>query len=91
MINTIKVKIKGKKYLLKDHAFRAMFLFEEMTGKSIVDIKLLKDQVTYMYCLFKASNEEFDYTFDEFLDILEDDVQLFTDFVSHISKKKLMI
>ena len=90
MIDTIKVKIKGKKYNLKNHAFRAMFLFEEMTGKSIVDVELLKDQVAYLYCLFKASNDSFEFTLDEFIDILEDDTKIFTDFLQHISKKKVL-
>ena len=89
MMNNKKIKIKGKKHLLKAQSYRAMFLFEEITEKPINELKSLQDQVTYIYCVLISSNENFNYTLEEFFDILEEDNTVIEEFAKlNIQKKK---
>jgi len=67
-----KIKIVGKNYNIKPFTYRALFLFEEIAKKPVSDIATFKDQVTYFYCVLKASDKSFEYTFDEFIDLLDD-------------------
>ena len=91
-MKSIKIKIRGKKYLLKAHSYRAIFLYEEMTGKPIGEMSSFKDQVTFLYCLLKAANDDFNYSFPDFIDMLEEDDSIFQDFanlqMSDAEKKK---
>jgi len=88
MINkNITVKIDGKKYKLKKHSYRAMMQFEELAQKPIVKMKTFRDQITFLYCLLNASNEDFSYTFDEFIDVLEEDDKIFQQFVGLVYDK----
>ena len=67
MIKTI--KIKGNKYELKNRRYRAMWLFEELANKPIADVDGgTKDNLMYIYCYLLASNKNFPYEFDEFVD-----------------------
>jgi len=77
----VKVTIKDKEYNLKAHSYRALFMFEEMTGKQITDISTLKDQITLLYCLFKGNNKDFELSFDDFIDVIEEDESIFQKFV----------
>jgi len=88
-MDIIKIKFDSKTYYLKPTSYRAIFLYEEMTGDLIGNISTFKQQVQYLYCLFKASNDDFDYTFEEFVDILEANPEIFQTFISlNESKKK---
>jgi hypothetical protein len=93
MTKKITVKIDGKKYVMKTHSYRALFLWEEITGKEIANLKGLKDMVTLFYCLLKVSNEDFSYDLESFIDVIEDDEQLMTELLAsqnmNIDKKKV--
>ena len=92
-MNTI--KISGKDYKVK-FSYRTYMFYEEYTdGKSIQEIKGLKDTLTLFYCSLKAYND-FEYTFEQFLDLIEDDTnsdvveqltKMFIDSVSGVKKK----
>ena len=73
MIKTTKVKIGKTKYVLKDNSYRAMFLFEEISGKSMAESGSLYDTMLHIYCILKTSNENFEYEVEEFIDMLDDD------------------
>lgn len=79
-MKTTTVKIKGKKYKMKP-TFRAMFMFEEMSGKAIHEIDNTKDSVMFMYCILKANNKDvFNYEYEEFVDLLDDTPQILSAF-----------
>ena len=91
MNKTIKIKVKGKDYNIKANSYRAMFLYEDMSNKKINEISTFKDQIMFLYCSFLASNEDFKYSFDEFINILEEDQNIFDEFIKmgeELNKKK---
>ena len=67
----ITIEFNGKKYEVKLFSYRALFTFEELAGKPFSEASTLRDNILYLYCLL-SSNQDFTYSFDEFLDILED-------------------
>ncbi|NHJ86833.1 MAG: hypothetical protein FK734_15330 [Asgard group archaeon] len=73
MKKEISVKFNGKVFKVKQHSYRAMFLFEELAGKSVNKAnESLKDNILYIYCLLSACNKDFEYSWDDFLDIIEE-------------------
>jgi hypothetical protein len=74
MKNTI--KLNGKKFELISHSFRADWLFEAMAGKTVEEAKGTRDNMMYIYCLFQARNKDFEYSFDEFVDIIDDNQEI---------------
>jgi len=71
MIKESNIIIENVNYKLKASSYRAMFLFEEIAGKPISELKSLKDQLVYIYCILKVSNDTFLYTLEDFIDVLE--------------------
>ena len=66
------IKIKGLEFTMKSSSYRAMFQFEEMLGKSVSEIKTLKDQIIFVYCILDTSNKDFPYSLEDFIDLLEE-------------------
>ena len=91
MIKKITVKIEGKKYVMKTQSYRALFLWEEITGKTISEMKGMKDMITLFYCLLKVSNDNFDYDLEGFVDAIEEDEQLINELIAsqNTDKKKV--
>jgi hypothetical protein len=85
MVNQIKIKILGIEYVIKQ-SFRALMLFEEITGKnSFAANDTVKDITTLLYCFLKGANREtFKYTYDELLDIIDDHPEVFQDFADYL-------
>lgn len=72
MKKTIEVNFDGGKFKFANSSLRASFLYEEIAKKSSSKIENLKDNILMIYCLMVAHNKEtFQYTFDEFVEILE--------------------
>ena len=78
-MNQITIKINDKDFIIKQ-SFRSYLLFEEMTGKQIADIQTLKDFITMLYCYLKGGNKTFEFTFDEFLDLVDEDATIISKF-----------
>lgn len=84
-MNTVKITFGNQEFSIKQ-TFRALMLFEEMTKKSAERIEEnLNDVLTLFYCILKAGNREtFNYSFDEFIDVLDnnqDSLQIFTNYL----------
>jgi hypothetical protein len=88
MVKEIKVTIRGFKYTLKSQSYRAMFLFEDITGKPIEEVNTLRDRITYIYCILKVSNKDFDFSLEDFFDILDADDSILISFTEMASVKK---
>lgn len=72
-----KIKIKGKNYNLK-YTIRALFIFEQITGKPF-KIETLLDNYVFFYSIILANNMEKEniISWDEFIDELDKNPLLF--------------
>lgn len=73
------IKIKNKNYKFK-YTIRALFIFEQITNKPF-KVQTLLDNYIFFYSVLLASNREKEdvITWDEFLDELDKNPQLFHD------------
>lgn len=71
------IKIKEKEYKIK-YTIRALFIFEQITGKPF-SINTLLDNYVFFYSLILANNSEDCLTWDEFVDALDDNPNLFNE------------
>ena len=69
------IEINGKSYNLK-YTVRSLFIFEQITGKSF-KIETLLDNYLFYYSLILANNSDNVLEWDEYLDAMDDDPQLF--------------
>lgn len=85
------IKIKDIEYKLK-YTLRALFIYERITGKSFQFEGLYSEYLLFFSTLV-ANNENFTITFDEFIDICDEDPKLFNEFrkwlVSELEKQSL--
>lgn len=75
-----KIKINNEEYIIKQN-FRSFLMYEEYTNKQVAEVESVTDMLTLFYCTLKACNlNTFKYTFDEFIDKLDEDPEIFTQF-----------
>lgn len=70
-----KIKIKGKNYNIK-YTIRALFIFEQITGKPF-KIETLLDNYIFFYSMILANNQDKVIQWDDFIDALDNDPNLF--------------
>lgn len=81
----MEININGKNYTLKN-TIRSLFIFEKIAGKQF-DGKNLIDYYILFYSNLLANNpDEFNLTFDEFIELNDQDMSLFNQFVEFITK-----
>ena len=81
----MEININGKNYQLKN-TIRSLFIFEKIANKQF-DGKNLIDYYILFYSNLLANNpDEFNLTFDEFIEINDKDVNLFNQFIEFITK-----
>lgn len=81
----MEININGKNYTLKN-TIRSLFIFEKITGKQF-DGKNLIDYYILFYSNLLANNpDNFNLTFDEFIEINDKDISLFNQFIEFITK-----
>ena len=83
--NKMNIKINGKDYQIKQ-TIRALFLFEEITGKSF-EIKTTMDNYLYFYCLLLANNPDF-MSWDDFINELDNDPTIITQLTNIINDQQ---
>ena len=69
------IKINGTEYKVK-YTLRALFIFEQITGKPF-EMKTLLDNYVFFYSLILANNENI-LEWNEFIDALDNDPSIFT-------------
>ena len=83
------IQINGKQYKIK-YSIRALFIFEQITGKAF-KIDTLLDNYIFFYSMILANNKDGDILqWDEFLDAIDNDPKLFekmADIVGETEKK----
>ena len=81
----MEININGKNYTLKN-TIRSLFIYEKIAGKQF-DGKNLIDYYILFYSILLANNpDEFNLTFDEFIELNDQDINLFNQFVEFITK-----
>lgn len=70
--------IKGKDYNVKIGT-RAALVFEQITHKRF-EISSVLDEYVYFYSILVANNDELDFDFNEFIDILDEDPTLLIEY-----------
>ena len=81
----MKINIEGKNYTLKN-TIRSLFIYEKIANKQF-DGKNLIDYYILFYSNLLANNpDEFNLTFDEFIEINDQDINLFNQFIDFITK-----
>lgn len=85
------IKIKDTEYKLK-YTLRALFIYERITGKSFKFEGLYSEYLLF-FSILVANNENFTITFDEFIDICDEDPKVFNEFrewfVAELEKQSL--
>jgi len=79
------IKFNGTTLILKQ-SMRSLMLFERMTGKFATDVnQSISDLTTLIYCMLISNNKEtFNYTYDEFIDLLDENQHIMTDFSTYL-------
>lgn len=70
----MKLTINNKEYTVK-YTIRALFIFEQITGKPF-GIKTLLDNYLFFYSMILANNPDNPITWDDFIDALDNDKNL---------------
>lgn len=79
------ITIKEQEYNIK-YTLRSIFLFEEITGKHF-DVKTTLDEYIFFYSLIMANNKDMQLTFDEFIDVIDEEPTLIKTFADFLSKE----
>jgi len=83
------IKIADKEFVLRN-SNRSLLKFEETTGRSVMDMNPnFSDILTLFWCvLYGANRLTFNYEFEDFLDVLDEDETLVEQFTSYLHNKK---
>lgn len=79
------IKIHDREIKLK-YSFRSILLYENITGKSFNPVTTT-DTLIFMYSVIMASDKEISFTFDEFMDMIDDNPKLVVEFSEFIASE----
>lgn len=65
------------------YSIRAMMMYENITDKSFNPVNVT-DVLTFFYCIVVASSKDYSLTFDDFIDMIDENPQYITDFTKWI-------
>lgn len=85
----MKIRFKEKDIELRQ-TLRSLVLYENITGKTFHPTTI-NDIITLFYCVVVASAKDYSIGYEEFLDFLDDNMELFTEFsewLSNLSKNQ---
>jgi hypothetical protein len=74
----MKITIKDKEIELK-YTMRSMLMYENITDKTFAP-NTMTDIVTYMYCVVLSSTKDYSITYDEFIDYLDENIDVVNEF-----------
>ena len=72
------IEIKGKEVKLK-YSFRSLMVYEQILGKTF-EPKGILEILTFMYSVIITSDKELQFTYDEFLDMIDENPGLIKEF-----------
>jgi len=74
----MKITIKDKEIELK-YTMRSMLMYENITEKTFSP-NTMTDIITYMYCVVLSSAKDYSISYDEFIDYLDENVDVVNEF-----------
>ncbi len=80
---TMKINVKDQVIELKN-TFRSHIIFEKIAEKSFKGDSFT-DIALFFYSTIMASNGELDFTFDEFIELIDSNPSLITDFIKWLT------
>lgn len=80
----MEITIKEQTYKVK-YSIRSLFIFEQLSGKSFT-LETLLDQYIFFYSMILANNPECTITFDQFIDVCDEDYALVANLQKYISE-----
>lgn len=80
------VNINGKDYKVK-YTIRAMFIFEQITGKAF-KLESMLDSYLFYYSMILANNKDEVLEWDDFLDALDENPKLLKDLESALKEEE---
>lgn len=81
----MKLNIKEKEIELK-YTIRALFIFEKIANKTFTTTSLT-DMYLLFYSLIIANCPNIELTFDELIDLCDEDITLFTEFTTWLTSE----
>ena len=81
----MKIILKDKEYNLKI-TLRSYFVFEQITNHPF-EIKTMFDNYAWMYSMLIANNKDCELTFDDFIDIMDDEPNKVNEFNEILQKE----
>ena len=85
LLRTATIKISGNDYTVK-RSIRAYLTFEALSGHSIEDFEeTMHDSVLFFFSCFQSGGNK--QTYEEFLDLIDDDPDSITDFLGAMTEK----
>lgn len=82
-----KIELFGKEWIIKK-SMSSFLLFEELTKKPISEFNgTLSDTLTMFYCILKSKNPEFTYSFSDFIDLIDEEIEAVQKFNEFIEKE----
>ncbi len=79
------LNIKDKEVTLR-YSFRSLLLYENIQNKSFTP-STTTDVLVFFYCVIMGSEKNLDFTFDEFLDMIDEDQTLVIKFSDWLTKE----
>lgn len=77
------VYIKNKNIELK-YSFRSLMIYEKIVGSSFTS-NGITEIIVFFYSTILASDKDIDLTFDEFIDYIDSNLDIFTEFSSWLT------
>ena len=74
----MKIQIKNQEIELKNK-MRSLLIYEQITNKTF-NPQTVTDMILYFYSVILACKPDIDLTFNELMDIIDDEPELFTSF-----------
>ena len=74
----MKIVINEQEIELK-YSFRSLMVYEQILGKTF-EPKGLTEILTFMYCVIITSKKDLQFTYDEFLDLIDENPGIIKDF-----------
>lgn len=84
--NYMTIKINDTDYKLK-YTIRTFFIFEGITNRSYDGTKLMDSYILFYSMLLANNPDSFKMTFDDFINVCDDDRTLFIDFIEFLNKE----
>lgn len=74
----MKITIKEQEVTLK-YGFRALMVYEQILGKTF-EPKGITEVLTFMYCVIISSEKNLEFSYDEFLDWIDENPSMIKEF-----------